>query len=96
MKVGMVQMWRGSPWCRPIRPVGVRLPAVSLPVRPTCTVIPITCVTPDLAVELVGDSPARGAAGIAEALLGGMPVYFENHTVDLIAQARRAELLPCR
>jgi hypothetical protein len=35
--------------------------------------------------ELVGDSPARGAAGIAEALLGGVGVHLENHAVDLIA-----------
>ena len=36
--------------------------------------------------ELVGDGPAGGAAGVAEALLGGVPVDFEDHAVDFIAE----------
>ena len=36
--------------------------------------------------EFVGDGPARGAAGVAEALLGGVGVDFENHAVDLVAE----------
>ena len=59
---------------------------VSLPVRPTCTVMALTCVTARFGGELVGDGPARGAAGVAEALLGGVGVDFENHAVDLVAQ----------
>ena len=36
--------------------------------------------------ELVGDGPAWGAAGVAETLLGGMGVNFENDAVDLVAE----------
>ena len=36
--------------------------------------------------ELVGDGPARGAAGIAEALLRGVGIDFEDHAVDLVAE----------
>ena len=36
--------------------------------------------------ELVSNGPARGAAGIAKALLGCMRVHLEYHAVDLVAQ----------
>ncbi len=36
--------------------------------------------------ELVGDGPARGAAGVAEALLGGVGVDFEDYAVDFVAE----------
>ena len=37
--------------------------------------------------EFVGDGPARGAAGVAEALLRGVRVHLEDHAVDLVAKS---------
>ncbi len=43
--------------------------------------------------ELVGDGPARGTAGVAEALLRGVGIHLEHHAVDLVAE-RVAALVP--
>jgi hypothetical protein len=51
---------------------------------------------PDFGGELVGDGPARGAAGVAKALLGGVRVDFEDHAVDFVAERSAVGSRPCR
>ena len=36
--------------------------------------------------EFVGDGPARRAARVAQPLLRGVRIHFQNHAIDLVAQ----------
>ena len=59
---------------------------VSLPLRPTVIMMSSNLGDGRLGREFVGDGPARGTAGVAEALLRCVRIHLEHHAVDLVAK----------